>query len=193
MEDIVAAKRALRRNMKERLKTITPLAREGAAQKVIALFQELLTAHRPQGTILAYWSMPDEFPTQALVRALSKEYPVLLPVVRGVELELHRYTGDEEMKAMPPYGILEPQDQTVVCPASVAVAIIPGLAFDADGGRMGRGKGYYDRLLPQLTQARLIGLGYGCQVVAEVPRESHDVLLDALLTEQGWLRGGAGC
>lgn len=193
MEDIVSTKRALRKAMKAKLRAISEQEREQAAQKVLPLMRAFLASRRPQGPILAYWSMPEEFHTQGLVRALSLDYEVVLPVVRGAELELHRYTGDADMQAVPPYGILEPQAREVVAPDTVALAIIPGLAFDLSGGRMGHGKGYYDRLLPRMANARLVGLAFACQVVPTVPREAHDVQLDALLTEQGWLRGAPGC
>lgn len=193
MEDIVSTKRALRKAMKAKLRAISEQEREQAAQKVLPLMRAFLAARRPQGPLLAYWSMPEEFPTQGLVRVLSQDYEVVLPVVRGAELELHRYTGDADMQAVPPYGILEPQAREVVAPDTVALAIIPGLAFDLSGGRMGRGKGYYDRLLPRMANTWLLGLAFACQVMPTVPREAHDVQLDALLTEQGWLRGTPGC
>jgi 5-formyltetrahydrofolate cyclo-ligase len=64
---------------------------------------------------------------------------------------------------------------------------VPGLGFGRDGTRLGRGKGHYDRFLPGLSStAFLCGVCFRCQVSDALPVESHDVPMDALLTESGW-------
>ena len=70
------------------------------------------------------------------------------------------------------------------------LVLVPGLAFDAHGGRLGRGAGYYDRALSGSAGVRPVcfGFGFAFQVVAEVPMESRDRFMDAILTEQGLLR-----
>ncbi|MCA9516375.1 MAG: hypothetical protein KC635_15645 [Myxococcales bacterium] len=70
--------------------------------------------------------------------------------------------------------------------AALAALVVPGLAFDAAGGRLGQGGGFYDRLLGGLaTRPRLVGLAFAAQVVPSVPREAHDVLMDTVVTEGG--------
>lgn len=88
------------------------------------------------------------------------------------------------------FGILEPKRERRqlasrrVAPADVDVALVPGVAFDRQGNRLGHGAGYYDRLLAELSpSACLIGLAYECQLVEAIPHEPHDVGMDLVVTE----------
>ena len=67
------------------------------------------------------------------------------------------------------------------------LALVPGLGFDARGHRLGRGKGHYDRLLAGFTGMK-IGVAFDFQIVTEVPREPHDIALDAVVTPTRWLQ-----
>jgi 5-formyltetrahydrofolate cyclo-ligase len=64
---------------------------------------------------------------------------------------------------------------------------VPGVAFDRNGNRIGRGKGYYDRLLEQ-TRAITVGVGYGFQLIEDIPAEPHDIAVDYVITEHGVIR-----
>jgi 5-formyltetrahydrofolate cyclo-ligase len=76
-----------------------------------------------------------------------------------------------------------------VDPRTVDLAVVPGVAFDADGGRLGRGGGFYDRLLAALSPATaVIGVCFERQVVERVPRESHDHRVQAVIAEGGRVR-----
>ena len=86
-----------------------------------------------------------------------------------------------------PRGVLEPitgRCKTVPI-ASIDIAIIPGIAFDEKGGRIGSGDGYYDRLIPRLSiTTRKVALAFECQIVQQVPMESHDKHVDIIITEK---------
>ena len=87
-------------------------------------------------------------------------------------------------------GIMEPDPLLCepVDPAMIDLIVVPGIAFDATGGRIGYGKGCYDRFLPQLLDdVPIIGLAYDFQVLPRVPQESTDVRMDAIVTEKGIL------
>ena len=85
------------------------------------------------------------------------------------------------------FGIREPRALCRrVSPARVDLILVPGVAFDLRGCRLGRGKGYYDRLLASLPGAKC-GVAFDQQVVSEVPAEEHDVRLDCLLTPSRWV------
>ena len=101
------------------------------------------------GTVLLYWSMPEEVDTHELIRKWSASKRMVLPRVCGESLELRQYDPE---RMVPGYrGILEPSGEAVLVPDDqIELAIVPGLAFDLEGHRLGRGKGYYDRLLPRL-------------------------------------------
>ncbi len=107
-------------------------------------------AFRAAHIVLLYYSLKDEVDTHEFVRKWSREKRILLPVVVGDNLELRVYTGPEDL-ATGAYGIEEPTGERFTDYAAIDFAAIPGVAFDAAGNRLGRGKGYYDRLLPHLT------------------------------------------
>jgi 5-formyltetrahydrofolate cyclo-ligase len=80
------------------------------------------------------------------------------------------------------FGILEPRGEVFLDYDQVEVAIVPGMAFDKAGHRLGRGKGFYDRLLPRLTQAHKIGVCFPFQYLDEIPCEEHDVVMDEVIS-----------
>ena len=125
-------------------------------------------------------NLPDEVNTHDFIRKWSVQKQILLPVVIGNELELRRYTGPQDLKKGA-YGIEEPVGEPFTDYASVDLAIIPGVAFDAHGNRLGRGKGYYDRLLPRLPHTYKIGICFPFQLLEEVPTEALDVRMDEVL------------
>lgn len=133
-------------------------------------------------TVLLYHALPDEVQTDTLLLKWYVSKRLLLPVVCGDELELRVYRGPEHTQTGA-YGITEPDGETFADYASIGLALIPGVAFDAAGNRLGRGKGYYDRLLNQLRQAGVhtVGIGFGFQRVPHVPTEPHDIPMDEVL------------
>ena len=87
-------------------------------------------------------------------------------------------------------GIMEPDP--LLCkpldPSLIDLIIVPGVAFDSMGGRIGYGKGYYDRFLPQLrADVPKLGLAYDFQVLPRVPQDEFDIRMDAIVTEKGIL------
>jgi len=134
-------------------------------------------------TVLLYYPLPDEVDVRPLIRmAYLAGHMVLLPVVSGDELELRAYLGEESLRVgayniMEPIGPLFPRELY----GQVQTAIIPGMAFDATGHRLGRGKGYYDRLLPQLPLTYKIGVCYPFQFLASIPSEEHDVAMNEVV------------
>ena len=103
-------------------------------------------------TVMLYYSLPDEVDTHTLVDSLLMSGKhILLPRVTGEgTMELRRYTGPSDL-AQGAYNIMEPTGEVFDNYTDINLAVIPGVAFDKDGNRMGRGKGYYDRLLPKLA------------------------------------------
>lgn len=158
-----------------------------------------MPAYKHSLTILWYLDVRDELRTRSwllsegLTQAMSANQTIAIPWCDGSELKLFRLTEVGQLQTGK-FGILEPsvelrmQVPFQVLTETIDLAIIPGVAFDKRGGRLGHGAGYYDRLLPQLRQDCLkVGLGYACQVVAEVPCELHDVRMDVIVTENGLL------
>lgn len=140
---------------------------------------------RASGTVLLYHSLPDEVDTSSLLENASlMGKRILLPRVVGDELELCIYTPDTLRSGA--YGIMEPAGDVfpLSCYAEIELAIVPGMAFDRHGARLGRGKGYYDRLLPLLPKAYRMGLCYAFQLLDCLPVEEHDIRMDEVVTDE---------
>ena len=145
---------------------------EDICSKVLAL-----ASWQEAGTLLLYYPLPDEVDVRLLIKdAFESGKKVLLPVVNDDELELHLYEGEASLKEGT-FGIMEPTGPLFAPKhyGEIELAVIPGMAFDSAGHRLGRGKGYYDRLLPNLNAAKLIGICFLFQLLEEVPAEAHDI------------------
>lgn len=140
-----------------------------------------LPAWRGAQVVLLYSSLPDEVCTHELIREVCAEGKrVLLPVVVGDELELRTYAGEDSM-AKGAFNIDEPQGEDFEAYELIDLAVVPGIAFTPEGLRLGRGRGYYDRLLPRLGAALKVGLCWPFQLLAELPHEPHDVCMDLVI------------
>ncbi len=129
--------------------------------------------------ILLYHALPDEVDTrEALERWAAQGKTLYLPVVVGDDLVLRRY--DHETMQQGAFGIWEPVGENVD-EAQIELIIVPGVAFDSKGNRLGRGKGYYDRLLSRSTAVR-VGVCYSCQLLPSLPAEPHDCLMHYVVT-----------
>lgn len=140
-------------------------------------------AFRAANTILLYHSLPDEVCTHAFVKYWCQYKRVLLPVVTGDDLELRLYTPESSL-AVGAFGIEEPQGPVFSNYSEIDLAVVPGVAFDPKGNRLGRGRGYYDRLLPQLVHACKIGICFPFQLVDEVPAEPFDIAMDHVISQK---------
>lgn len=133
-------------------------------------------------TIMAFWSLPDEVDIRPLVEQLVEQgHTVVLPkVLDGERMELRRFSSKEDL-AEGPYHLLEPVGEQFTAYDTIDVVLVPGMAFDAAGHRLGRGKGYYDRFLPLVPQARKMGVCWPFQRVPEVPVDAHDFTVDMVV------------
>lgn len=134
-------------------------------------------------TILMYHSLPDEVQTHTFVEKWCKTKKVLLPVVRGDILVLRHYTG-KECLTTGAFGIEEPEGENFTRLHEIELSLVPGMSFDRQGNRLGRGKGYYDKLLP-LLRTYNIGICYHFQVRETIPAEAFDKKMDEVWTEKG--------
>lgn len=132
--------------------------------------------------VLGFVSAPEELDIAPLLTALRDLGAIIaLPRIAGPdELTLHiAGTGLETG----PFGIRQPTaDQPPADAGLVDLVIVPGVAFDESGTRIGFGAGYYDRLLPQLPDAYRIALAYDFQIVESLPAEPHDMPVQAIVT-----------
>lgn len=155
---------------------------QSQSAKILAAL-EAHPAFRAAHTVLLYHSLPDEVDTHDFIREWSDKKQILLPVVVGDDLELRIYTGPEDL-ATGSYGIEEPTGELFTDYTSIDFIAVPGVAFDRNGNRLGRGKGYYDRLLPRIPSAYKAGICFPFQIVEEVPAEPFDIRMDEIITLQ---------
>ncbi|MDO5446753.1 MAG: 5-formyltetrahydrofolate cyclo-ligase [Prevotellaceae bacterium] len=132
--------------------------------------------------IAAYYSLPDEVCTHQLVDKLSRQgKTVLLPAIVDGDLELHQYQSATAM-VIGEYNILEPDGSAFTALDKIDLILVPGMAFDSKGNRLGRGKGYYDRLLPKMPEAIKIGVCFPFQLLPSIPTEPHDVRMTKVIS-----------
>ena len=176
-------KEELRRSVRRLKQQYTPAQLEELSLPVIARLRPRLVEAQ---TILAYYSLPDEVCTRQLIDELIAEgKTVLLPKVLDADrMELRRYTGPHDL-AEGAYGIMEPVGEPFTDYALIDIALIPGMAFDASGHRLGRGRGYYDRFLnsqwSMVNGQWLIGLCFDFQKVPVLPSDDHDIPVDIVI------------
>lgn len=130
--------------------------------------------------VLLFHSLPDEVNTHQLIEQYKNTKQILLPTVVDDHLELHVYDKNAQLTEGA-FSISESLGELYTDYDSIDLAIIPGMAFDKEGNRIGRGKGYYDRLLPYLT-CHTIGICFPHQFLPSVPHEDHDMKVDEILT-----------
>jgi 5-formyltetrahydrofolate cyclo-ligase len=148
-------------------------------------------------TVMYYIDVRSEVRTRhALPAALAAGKKIVVPWCNAQgELELFHLENMEEL-AVGMYKILEPKEELRHLPAKQVGAtdldliMVPGVAFDRTGARMGHGKGYYDKLLQHARpDAPLVALAFECQLFPEIPTASHDIFMDLVITERAIYHG----
>jgi 5-formyltetrahydrofolate cyclo-ligase len=147
-----------------------------------AASKQISTISLPPGLILSFASMKDEIDLTQLNQKLASEHRLVLPRVDRDRLSLFKV---DRLSQLSPgaFGILEPILElcALIHPHELSCALIPGLAFDPNNNRLGRGRGYYDKLLSTLPkQIPTIGLGFHEQLCDSLPIEQHDIALTSL-------------
>lgn len=194
--DIVACKRAVRREARSRLEALDGPQIERKSRNLTKLL--LTTPWWSQGEcVFIYIPMFGEVDTRYIVaQAYREQKQVAIPRMEGPDLAFYFYDGRTENLLPNQFGILEPDptwkliDPTVPTGKRLLV-LTPGLAFDRSKKRLGRGKGFYDRFLGGLRTAHprgrvswAVGLAFDEQLVDEVPVSDHDELLDGIVTDR---------
>ncbi|MFA9432192.1 5-formyltetrahydrofolate cyclo-ligase [Egicoccus sp. AB-alg2] len=176
-------KTALRASARAARAALSPVERNEASAQVVARLERMPELRRAR-TVVLYAATRDEAdPGGLLPHLLRRGVRTLFPRVRGEHLELVA-ASDLAALQLGYRGITEPVGPAVD-PEVVDVVLVPGVAFDPAGGRLGQGGGHYDRLLGRLPRhATRIGVCFSCQVVPRVPREAHDVAVDVVVTER---------
>ncbi len=132
--------------------------------------------------ILCYWSMTDEVHTQEFIMKWADKKDFILPSVQKDVLILKKFEGTDGLRTGEKYGIQEPDGVEFTDFDKIDLVIVPGIAFDKNNNRLGRGKAYYDGLLPKLN-AYKIAVCFDFQLIENIPAEKHDVKMDEIITD----------
>jgi 5-formyltetrahydrofolate cyclo-ligase len=183
------AKSTLRRQLREAIRAVQPAERLKLSYAACRLLGEQAVWQQAQ-RVLLFCPLTDELDVWPLVvEAVRTGRRVALPRFRP-DAQCYEAAVVEDLQrdvVVGSFGIREPAERCAVQPLNqLDLALVPGLGFDARGRRLGRGKGYYDRLLPEVNGLRC-GVAIDCQIVPEVPAEPHDCSVDYILTPTRWL------
>lgn len=148
-----------------------------------------LTEFQRASTIMLYLDFKNEVQTSEIIQqGLAKGKKMVVPItdtknVRLIPSELKNYPDDLVQGT---WGILEPKPEYVrpIDPQEIDLVLVPGVGFDRQGNRLGYGGGYYDRFIPSLRpKVKLVALAFELQVRTQVYPESHDQVMDYIVTE----------
>lgn len=173
-------KKELRQLVKAKKKEVSIEERKRESHVVFDTIASL-EAFKNAKNILLYYSLPDELPTHDIVNTWATEKNVFLPRVNGDDLDILKYSP-EHMVTSEDFKIEEPAGNDFVSPSLIDLVIVPAVALDKHCHRMGRGKGFYDRLLPQCKNAYIIGVALDCQFFDEIPVEPFDINMCGVVT-----------
>ena len=175
-------KATLRREIRAAKKAVPFLEKLQRSQAIMQQVSQLPRFVEAE-TLLLYWSMEDEVQTHDFVEQWYRQKTILLPCVDGDDLRLRAYRGPDSMVAGEQFGIGEPTGEEFTDYERIDIIIVPGVAFDRQGNRMGRGRGFYDRLLQRTPNAYKIGVAFDFQLRDSIPTEPHDIPMDQVISE----------
>ena len=175
-------KQQVRNEIRKRKALLNDARRQAAADKLYALLTST-PAYRAASCVMLYASLPDEVPTlRLLIEERSRRTFVLPRVIGPEDMELCLYTGPDDLHSGA-FQIPEPQGHVFHDYHHIDLILVPGMAFDHSGNRLGRGKGYYDRFLqqPEFAHTAKWGVCYDFQMVEQLPSEPHDIRIQRVL------------
>ncbi len=174
---IAEQKRLLRDDIRARKQQFSS---EILAEKSLFVVEKLLS--EPQfcaaKTVMLYWSLPDEVQTHALIKQILGAKRILLPAVVGDVIFPKELTDFSQLQTGK-FSTQEPDCEQFS--DSIDLIVVPGMAFDFEGNRLGRGRGFYDRFLAKNPIVPTIGLAFDFQMVAHVPHDANDVKIGKVL------------
>ncbi len=170
-------KAELRKLVKTRIKNMTEEEKKKESEDVMMKLENT-QQFKSAKTILLFHSLPDEVCTHELIEKYASKKKILLPVIDGEKWHIREYKGDLKTGE---YNIQEPTGGNYYDYGSIDLVVVPGVCFDKDKGRVGRGKGYYDRILKEI-KAFKIGICFDCQLLSKVPADKWDVKMDQVMT-----------
>ena len=163
------AKSKMRELLVQKRRVMSTADRQMYSQQILDQLEQM-TCFREAKTILLYYPVQNEVDVLPLVKKYKHEKTLLFPVSHRRAMTVHPYAGNAMMHRGK-FGIPEPT--TPMYTGEIDLVVVPAVAFDAKGRRLGRGGGFYDRFIKKQTHAVLVGVGYDFQLVENVPAARH--------------------
>lgn len=183
-------KQSIRRKFLERRDSLSLSDRK---QKSLRIWENLKKEEcfKQAEIVLVYMDYRSEVMTTGLVEELLQSQggkKVYAPKVDGLDIDFYELTSLDELypgyqQIREPEALLDKQFTLAVSEGKKCLVLVPGAVFDRELGRMGYGKGFYDRFIHNFPAITKVGLAFDCQITGQVPRESHDKHLDMIVTE----------
>jgi 5-formyltetrahydrofolate cyclo-ligase len=183
---IAEQKQSLRREAREVLAALPRLRDRSAGMAVLGHLAMWIDWHRAK-TVAAYCSLPTE---PHVLTPWPEGKTVLLPRIEGEAMDLRVVRGPDEL-VEGKFGIPGPRADAPRAEPAADFILVPGLAFDPTGARLGRGGGFYDRFLAGFRGVK-VGVCFAELVVDGIPEEPHDIRMDFIATEEGIIFCGPG-
>lgn len=189
-EALQAEKQRLRRNMLEKRRGISATEKAARSEQIARYFCSW-PIYRNSNTVMLYLAMPDEPQTELLIQdALGCGKRVCVPLLGKTygEMTAAEITDIDDL-VIGRLGLKmpDPDKAKPVLAADIDLVVVPAVAFDRNGNRLGMGAGYYDRFLEQNSDSVLLGITWSSQLADSIPCGAHDVRMQYLLTEEGFL------
>ena len=189
-EDVLSRKATLRRQIRASLQAMSDAERAAGSRLICERLIGTPLWRDARSVLLFMPARLEPDVTPLLDVALREGRRVALPRYRAAEDAYEACWVERPEADLTPglYGIREPgKNCAAVAGNSLDLVLVPGIGFSPDGGRLGRGKGYFDQLLALIPGVKC-GVAFDCQITSEVPLESHDVVLNCILTPTRWLK-----
>lgn len=143
-----------------------------------------LSQYKESKTIMFFVSFNSEVYTHDLIKSALNNKIVVIPKVMHHEIEPSLIIDFDNLIPAGKFGILEPIEVMKISHKNIDLVLVPGIAFDKEGYRIGYGFGYYDKFLKKVPKAVKIGVAFDFQIVDKIPHEEHDIPVDFIITEE---------
>jgi len=176
-------KNQLRDNILEKRNS---LPKEEVTSKSRSIEEKLfgLDSYKKSRTVMLFVSFGNEVNTHDMIKKSFGKKNVVIPKVIQQEIEPSIVIDFDSLIPAGKFGILEPIDIMKIAYKNIDLILVPGIAFDSEGHRIGYGFGYYDKFLKKVPKAVKVGLAFDFQIVDRIPAEEHDVPVDFIITEK---------
>ena len=181
------SKSDIRLELLRQRKTMDPSEYQRKSHSLFVQFKNYFEFIRSYSDLVfgLYFSVRNEVDTTEIFNFLkSCNVKIAYPQMKGIDLEFKEIDSLKELKAGQ-HGIFEPQNEKPLTPTH---CLVPGVAFDGEGYRLGYGAGYYDRYFEKNPKTLRIGAAFNFQIIQQFPHESHDIPMQIVLTEDKLLR-----